>query len=376
MNRPLIAVLPGDGIGPEVMAQGLLVLEKVSERFGFGYVLEEGLLGGCAIDRCGEPFPEETQELARRAAAVLLGAVGGPKWDGLPGEQRPEQGGLLGIRRFLGLYANLRPVRCYPELLEQSPFKNERARDVDLLVVRELIGGAYFGERGKKVLGGTEVVFDTIEYSEASVRQLAEKGFELAEARRKKLTSVDKANVLDTSRLWRRVVEETAKAHPGVTVEHMYVDNCAMQLCLNPGRFDVIVTENMFGDILSDQASVLGASLGMLPSASLGNGRALYEPAHGSAPEIAGRNAANPIAMILSVAQMLRISLNLPEAASAVERAVAAALADGWRTRDIAGPGDGVPEGGGRQDAAPTSGAGDVSVAGTREMGQAVLERL
>jgi 3-isopropylmalate dehydrogenase len=361
---------------PELLEQSPFKNERVRD---VDLMVVRELIGGCAIDRYGEPFPRETQDLARRTAAVLLGAVGGPQWDGLPGGRRPEQG-LLGIRSFLGLYANLRPVRCYPELLEQSPFKNERVRDVDLLVTRELIGGAYFGDRGKKISRGTEVVFDTIEYSEASVRRLAKKGFELAESRRKKLTSVDKANVLDTSRLWRRVVEETAREHPDVTAEHMYVDNCAMQLCLNPNRFDVIVTENMFGDILSDQASVLGASLGMLPSASLGDGRALYEPAHGSAPEIAGKDEANPIAMILSVAMMLRISLNQPDAAAAVERAVAAALAEGWRTRDIApreasAKVSGEASGGAARTGA-TGCASAIRLVGAREMGRAILEHL
>jgi 3-isopropylmalate dehydrogenase len=356
MSQPVIGVLAGDGIGPEVMAQGLLVLEKASKRFGFGYVLREGLIGGSAIDRKGDPFPMETRDLARQAAAMLLGAVGGPKWDNLPGQKRPEQG-LLQIRQFLGLYANLRPVRCYPKLRDQSPFKNKRLRNVDLLMVRELIGGAYFGSKGKKHYKGAEITFDTIEYTEAEIRQLVGRGFILAKERRKHLTSVDKSNVLETSRLWRRVVNEMSRDYPEVAVDHMYVDNCAMQLCLNPAQFDVIVTENMFGDILSDQASLLGASLGMLPSASLGDGRALYEPAHGSAPEIAGQGAANPIAMILSVALMLRMSLDQPEAAQAVEQAVTETLADGWRTHDIV----------------PASGAGLI---GTREMGLRIAERI
>lgn len=329
-----LAVLPGDGIGQEVTEQALKVLAATREKYGVAYEVSSGLIGGSAIDAAGDPLPQETRELVTHSDAVLMGAVGGPQWDGSEKKVRPEQG-LLGIRKLLRVYANLRPVKCWPQLLEQSPFKSEKIAGVDLLIVRELTGGAYFGARGLKKREGEPCTYDTIEYSASEIRRIVKVAFELAGERRQKVTSVDKANVLDTSRLWRKIVVEEAAAYPAVALNHLYVDNCAMQLCLNPAQFDVLVTENMFGDILSDQASVLGASLGMLPSASLGEGPALYEPVHGSAPDLAGQDKANPLAAILSVAMMLRISFHNTEAATAVECAVETVLKQGLRTGDI-----------------------------------------
>lgn len=330
-----LAVLPGDGIGQEVTAQALRVLAALKQKYRLEYAVSYGLIGGGAIDATGDPLPPETREMVTQSDAVLLGAVGGPQWDGPDKKARPEQG-LLGIRKLLRLYANLRPMKCWPQLQEQSPFKSEKIAGVDLLIVRELTGGAYFGARGtERDAAGEPRAYDTIEYSAAEIRRIVKVAFSLAGDRRKKVTSVDKANVLDTSRLWRKIVEEEAKAYPEIALNHLYVDNCAMQLCLNPAQFDVLVTENMFGDILSDQASVLGASLGMLPSASIGEGPALYEPAHGSAPDIAGQDKANPLAAILSLAMMLRISFQNTAAANAVERAVEVALDKGLRTGDI-----------------------------------------
>jgi len=333
-----IVSLPGDGIGPEVTTQALRVLAAVAEKQNLKFTVQEGLIGGAACDATGSPFPQETRELAAGCDAVVLGAVGGPQYDQLPAEKRPEKG-LLQIRQALGLYANLRPVKCWPQLMDQAPFKNERISGVDLLIVRELIGGAYFGTRGSDEVNGEIRAFDTIEYTSSQIRRVVRMAFKLAQDRRAKLTSVDKANVLDTSRLWRKIVEDEAQRYPGVKYNHLYVDNCAMQLCLNPGQFDVVVTENMFGDILSDQASVLGASLGMLPSASLGEGKALYEPAHGSAPDIAGQNKANPLAAILSIAMLLRITMKNNIGAEAVEKAVEATLNMGLRAADIYTPG-------------------------------------
>lgn len=333
-----LVFLPGDGIGREVTEQALNVLAAVKTKYNLDYTYSTGLIGGCAIEETGEPFPQETRDLVTKSDAVFLGAVGGPKWDDPEKKVRPEQG-LLGIRKLLGLYANLRPVKCWEQLIEQSPFKREKVVGVDLLIVRELTGGAYFGARGTQTVAGDTKAFDTIEYSAEEIRRLVRVAFDLAEQRCKKVTSVDKANILDTSRLWRKIVEEEAAGYPNVSLNHMYVDNCAMQICLNPAQFDIIVTENTFGDILSDQASVLGASLGMLPSASIGTGPALYEPAHGSAPDIAGQDKANPLAAILSVAMMLRISFQHFEAAAAVEKAVEIVLNKGLRTADIWSPG-------------------------------------
>lgn len=350
-----IAVLKGDGIGTEVIDQAIRVLDKVKEKYNIEYSLKDGLFGGAAIDETGSPLPKETKDLISRCNAILFGAVGGPKWDNVPPSLRPEKG-LLEIRKTLGLYANIRPVKCWPQLLDQSPFKNERIKGVNLIIVRELIGGAYFGLRGKEGEGDNIKAFDTIEYSSPEIKRIARVALELAQKRSCRLTSVDKANVLETSRLWRKVLDEEIKHYPGIALNHLYVDNCAMQLCLNPVQFDVIVTENMFGDILSDQASVLGASLGMLASASIGEGPALYEPAHGSAPDIAGQDKANPLAAILSVAMMLDISFGNPEAAKAVENAVEQVLEQGLRTADIYSPG--------------------TILTGTKAMGDAVVKEL
>ncbi|MGI6144999.1 MAG: 3-isopropylmalate dehydrogenase [Clostridia bacterium] len=329
-----LAVLPGDGIGQEVTVQALKVLDAVKIKYNLDITYQTGLIGGCAIEKTGDPFPQETQKLVAQSDAVLLGAVGGPQWDGPDKKVRPEQG-LLAIRKYLRLFANLRPVKCWPQLIEQSPFKKERIVGVDLLIVRELTGGAYFGAKGKKTVDGESKVYDTIEYSAEEIRRIVKVAFDLAGQRRKKVTSVDKANILDTSRLWRKIVEEEKTNYPAIDLNHLYVDNCAMQLCINPAQFDVLVTENTFGDILSDQASVLGGSLGMLPSASIGEGSALYEPVHGSAPDIAGQDKANPLAAILSVAMMLRISMKNSAAAMAVEKAVDTVLQQGLRTADI-----------------------------------------
>lgn len=335
-------ILPGDGIGPEVTEQARRILRRVSEIFQTEFVLEEGLIGGAAIDARGVPLPAETIELAHQADAVFLGAVGGPRWDNLPSSLRPEQG-LLELRRNLGVFANLRPARLYPELAPASPLRETvLSRGVDLITVRELTGGLYFGQpRGRKVRpDGSEEAVDTMIYSSGEIERVARVAFRLAEGRRRQVLSVDKANVLETSRLWRQVVTRVAQEYPRVELKHMYVDNCAMQLVRNPGDFDVILTENTFGDILSDLTASLVGSLGLLPSASLGEGRrGLYEPVHGSAPDLAGQNRANPLAAILSAAMLLEYSLGLAPAARAVEKAVQAVLAEGYRTQDIFTPG-------------------------------------
>lgn len=340
-----IALLPGDGIGPEVVAQALKVLRVVEKRFGVTFSTEEALMGGCAIDATGEPLPRATVEVCKKADAVLLGAVGGPRWDDLP--RRPEQG-LLGIRKELNLFANLRPATVFPELASLSCLKPELVKQgVDILVVRELTGDVYFGRpAGEELRDGLRYGFNTMIYNEDEVRRIARVAFAAARSRRGRVCSVDKANVLDVSRLWRKVVIETHREFPDVGLSHMYVDNCAMQLILNPAQFDVIVTGNIFGDILSDASAAVAGSLGMLPSASLSGtagegGVGLYEPVHGSAPDIAGQDKANPLAAILSVAMMLRLSFAMPEAADAVEKAVRAVLKEGWRTGDIAPAGRG-----------------------------------
>jgi 3-isopropylmalate dehydrogenase len=334
-----IAVLAGDGIGPEVTEQSLKVLTAAGRKFGFRLDIQEADFGGKAIDKFGLPLPESTLKICRESRAVLLGAVGGPKWDELPVEIRPEKG-LLAIRKELGLYANLRPVSLPPSLSEISPLKPQLVEEgLNFIIVRELTGGLYFGQPRKRFEGprGREAV-DTLSYTEEEIRRIVTIAFQLAQQRRKKVTSVDKANVLESSRLWREITNEIAKAYPDVQLEHMYVDNCAMQLVRNPSQFDVIVTENMFGDILSDLAAMIGGSLGLLPSASLGTGRtSLYEPAHGSAPDIAGEGKANPIASILSAAMMLRFSCQEKEAAEAIEKAVEKVLNQGWKTADLAG---------------------------------------
>lgn len=337
MGNYRIAVLPGDGIGKEVTSGAVEVLKAVGIRFGHEFTFEYGLIGGAAIDEAGTPLPEETLRLCRESDAVLLGAVGGPKWDDNPPHLRPEKG-LLAIRKQLDLYANLRPVVCYDSLVSASPLKPDLVQGVDFVIVRELTGGIYFGQpSGRVVENGEEKAVDTLLYKKEEIERIVRMAFILARGRKKKVTSVDKANVLSSSRLWREVAEEVAKQFPDVTLEHMLVDNAAMQLIRAPKQFDVIVTENMFGDILSDEASMLSGSLGMLPSASLSaSGPSLYEPVHGSAPDIAGMNKANPIAAILSAAMMLRLSFGLTAEAEAVEHAVWQVLALGLRTADLA----------------------------------------
>lgn len=340
-----ICILPGDGIGPEIMDAALVVLYAIGQKYDVEFECKEALIGGAAIDACGVALPAGTLELARRSDAVLLAAVGGPKWDTTdPSMPRPEDG-LLGIRKELGLYANLRPVRVYDALVGASPLKPEAVEGTDILIVRELTGGLYFGEHvtqegvmGAGGFGKPGVhAHDVMSYDEHEVERIARIGFDSAMKRRKKLTSVDKANVLDTGRLWRKVVHEVAHEYPEVEVTDMLVDNCAMQLVMNPDQFDVILTENTFGDILSDEASVLTGSLGLLASASLGEGTSLFEPCHGSAPDIAGKNIANPMGQILSAAMMLTYGLNMDDAAEDVLKAVDLVLEQGWRTADIAG---------------------------------------
>ena len=337
MNAKIV-VLPGDGIGPEVTAEAVRALNAVAEKVGHAFEFDEHLFGGSAIDRDGTPLTEATLAACGKADAVLLGAVGGPKWDDPKNAVRPEQG-LLRLRKELGLYANLRPVKPHPALAEFSPVKAQWLRDVDLLVVRELTGGLYFGlPKGRGIEGGKLRAVDTLEYSEDEIARVVELAFRLAANRRKKVTSVDKANVLETSRLWREIATARHGDHPGITLEHQLVDSCAMRLISAPASFDVIVTENMFGDILTDEAAVLCGSLGLLPSASLGNsGPGLYEPIHGSAPDLAGKGAANPVGAILSAALLLRHSLKLENEAAAIETAVDRALTDGCRTADLGG---------------------------------------
>jgi len=335
-----IAVLPGDGIGPEVIAEATNVLRVVGEEFGHRIHLHQGLIGGCAIDASGTALSQETLDMCRQCDAVLLGAVGGPKWDDPGARVRPEEG-LLALRKQLGLFANLRPVRVLPMLVDSTTLKPEIVEGVDLVIVRELTGGLYFGQPKKQWQGpeGRQAV-DTMAYSEAEFERILRVGFELARSRSKKLTSVDKANVLQTSRLQRQIAIEVAAQYPDVELRHMYVDACAMELIRHPAELDVLVMENTFGDILSDEASMLAGSMGMLPSASLagipeGKTFGLYEPSHGSAPGRAGQNLANPIATILSVAMMLRYSFGLATEAQAVENAVASVLEEGYRTYDI-----------------------------------------
>lgn len=335
MKNYKIVLLKGDGIGPEIVDQAVKVLNKAGDKFGFTVEYEEALLGGCAIDAAGVPLPDETVAKCKQADSVLLGAVGGPKWDTLPGNLRPEAG-LLGIRGALGLFANLRPAVIFEPLKGASPIKDEIIGGaLDVMIVRELTGGIYFGERGRKEVNGHPAAFDTEMYTVPEIERIARVAFDLAMKRNKKLTNVDKANVLESSRLWRETVIRVAKEYPEVELNHMYVDNCAMQLVRNPGQFDVIVTSNIFGDILSDEASMISGSIGMLASASLSAEKSgLYEPIHGSAPDIAGLGIANPLATILSVSMMLRYSLDQQEAADAVENAVNTVLKS-YRTPDI-----------------------------------------
>lgn len=335
-----IALIPGDGIGPEIVREAKKVLDRVCEKYGHAFTYEELLLGGASIDAYGVPLIEETIEKAKAADAVLMGSIGGDAktspWYQLEPSKRPEAG-LLGIRKALNLFANLRPAYLYQELKGACPLKEEIIGEgFDMVIVRELTGGLYFGERRTTEENGIRTAVDTLTYNEKEIRRIAVKAFEIAKKRRKQVTSVDKANVLDSSRLWRSVVEEVAKDYPDVTLSHMLVDNCAMQLVRDPGQFDVILTENMFGDILSDEASMVTGSIGMLSSASLNETKfGLYEPSHGSAPDIAGQDKANPIATILSAAMMLRYSLDLDKEADAVETAVQKVLTEGYRTGDI-----------------------------------------
>ena len=348
-----VAVLPGDGIGPEIIAQARRVLSALQLNFSF----EEAPVGGTAYAAHGDPLPASTLKVAQDADAVLFGAVGDPQYDNLPRAKRPEQA-ILGLRKSLGLFANLRPAQVFPELADASSLKPEVVAGLDILIVRELTGDIYFGQpKGIRDKGGEREGFDTMLYSESEIRRIAKVGFEAARKRSKKLCSVDKANVLETSQLWKEVLTAEAKNYPDVALSHMYVDNCAMQLVRNPKQFDVIVTGNMFGDILSDEASMLTGSIGMLPSASLdAHGKGLYEPIHGTAPDIAGKGIANPLATILSAAMMLRYSLRQEAAAARIEAAVRKVLGQGYRTADIA-----------------TAGTRKV---GTKEMGDAVLAAL
>ena len=356
---PNIVLLAGDGIGPEIMAEAARVLDRVNVQFSLGLNTEHCLIGGAAIDATGEPLPDETLAKAKLSDAVLLGAVGGPKWDALPMDKRPEKG-LLKIRAGMDLFANLRPALLYPELASASTLKEEVVSGLDLLIVRELIGGIYFGEpRGIEGEPGQRVGFNTDRYSEPEIERIGRIAFDAAMARNKKLCSVDKANVLEVTVLWREVMERLSHEYPDVELSHMYVDNAAMQLVRAPKQFDVMVTGNLFGDILSDAAAMLTGSIGMLPSASLNSDKqGLYEPCHGSAPDIAGQDLANPLATILSVSMMLLHSLNAPKAAASIEAAVKQVLASGLRTQDIA------------------TGAPGERIVGCRAMGEAVLKAL
>ncbi len=341
MKNKRIAVLAGDGIGPEVMREALKVLQAVSKTFGTGFELEEADVGGIAIDHSGTPLPEKTVETCRAAEAILFGSVGGPKWEHLPPEKQPERGALLPLRKTFELYANLRPAIIFPQLREASPLKSSIVKDgMDVLVIRELTGDVYFGQpKGREADRG----FDTMVYTVPEIERIAHVAFAAARTRRKKVTSIDKANVLTSMVLWREVVTRVAKEYPDVELAHMYVDNGAMQLVRNPNQFDVLLCPNMFGDILSDEAAMITGSLGMLPSASLGSGSfGLYEPAGGSAPDIAGKGIANPLAQILSVGMMLKYSFDMPQAHDSIRRAINSALDAGYRTADIAAAGDRV----------------------------------
>jgi 3-isopropylmalate dehydrogenase len=351
-----VCVLPGDGIGPEVLRPAVSILNKVADIAGFNVILHEAAIGGDALDRVGTPLPDKTLDLCLSADAVLLGAVGGDRWDCNPPELRPEKG-LLRLRKGMEVFGNLRPVRVFSPLMHCSVLKPEVISGVDLVVVRELTGGLYFGEpRGIQGSGSTETGLNTMIYQRYEIERIARKAFEIARCRRGKVTSVDKANVLEVSRLWRQVVEAVHKDYSDIELSHQYIDNCAMQMVLRPSQFDVIVTENTFGDILSDICGILSGSIGTLPSASVGNGPALYEPVHGSAPDIAGHDVANPVGAILCVAMMFEISFERPDLSSRIVAAVERTLAEGYRTADLVGSGG--------------------TVVGTTEFGTRVQERL
>ncbi|MBN1044032.1 MULTISPECIES: 3-isopropylmalate dehydrogenase [unclassified Clostridium] len=331
-----VAVIPGDGIGPDIVTEAVKVLNVVGEKFGHKFEYEYVMAGGCSIDKNGEALPKETLDICKASDAVLLGAVGGPRWDDPDSKIRPEQA-LLGLRSGMNLYCNLRPAVLYEPLKNASPLKDEIVKNgIDIAIVRELTGGIYFGERGRDEIDGIESAYDTERYSTVEIKRIVKIGFETAMKRNKKLTCVDKANILETSRLWRKVIGEISKDYPEVNVNYLYIDNASMQLVKDPTQFDVIVTSNMFGDILSDEASMITGSIGMLPSASLGEGTlGMYEPIHGSAPDIAGKGIANPLATILSAAMMLRYSFDLESEAKLIEGAVLSVLEDGYRTGDI-----------------------------------------
>jgi 3-isopropylmalate dehydrogenase len=354
--KATIAVLPGYGIGPEIVPQAVKVLEQIATQFGHQFDFATADVGGVAIEKTGRPLPDATLRLAKQSDAILLGAVGGPKWEGLDYTVRPERA-LLGLREQLGLYANLRPAKLYPMLADASTLKPEVIRGIDLLVVRELTGGIYFGQpKGIEKTPDGERGFNTEVYTTAEIERIATVAFEVARKRRRKVTSVDKANVLESSELWRRVVISVAKRYPDVELHHLYVDNCAMQLVRNPSQFDVLVTTNLFGDILSDEAAMLTGSIGMLPSASLGGKVGMFEPIHGSAPDIAGKDQANPIATIASAAMMLSYAFNLDKEATTVEAAILRVLEQGYRTKDIHAEG--------------------TRLVGTQKMGSLILEEL
>ena len=357
MTTYKIATIPGDGIGPEIMAEAIKVLDKISKLYGHKFEYKEVLAGGIAIDKTGEPLPKETVDVCKASDAVLLGAVGGWQWDTLPGHLRPERA-LLGLRGELGLYANLRPAVLYNALKNACPLRADiAAKGIDIMIVRELTGGMYFGDRGRKDTELGPAAWDTEMYATEEVRRIAIVAFELARKRKSHLTNVDKANVLESSRLWREVVLEVAKDYPDVKLDHLYIDNATMQIIRDPSYYDVMVTTNMFGDILSDEASQITGSIGMLPSASLNNsGLGMYEPIHGSAPDIVGQNKANPIAAILSVAMMLKHSFGLSQEAAAIEKAVVKVLESDMRTEDIMSEGK--------------------MLAGTREMGRLIVEEI
>lgn len=335
-----IALIPGDGIGPEIVAQAKAVLDRVAEIFGHEFTYTEVSMGGNAIDRYGDPLPQEMLDKCLASDSVLLGAVGGPKWNGVPGPQRPEKG-LLRLRAGMGVYSNNRPAKIWPQLASASPLKPEIVEGgIDFLIVRELIGGIYFGKHETVTENGEPVAIDELRYTESEIRRIGRIGFETAQKRNHKLCSVEKSNVLDSSRLWKKVMHQLAAEYPDVELSDMLVDNCAMQIVKDPSQFDVIVTENMFGDILSDEASMITGSIGMIPSSSLGDGtRGLYEPIHGSAPDIAGKDIANPIGTILAAAMMLRYSFDMAAEADCIESAVSAVLEAGYRTGDIFSPG-------------------------------------